>query len=228
MLAGIELVSQTSTESTHLNVQELIRKTNDNETIGSATFYMMSGAYNSYYPFPYIRTTHSPEWISSYFVNSLMKYDPVLRFARTAEKPFLWSEITLTSAEENMMNRALALGGCATGFSVPTFGTGGYRGLLSLCPAGEYITEWPKYISKNSADIVKFASNLHSLAQDEIDPGGEYSTNLSRREAECLKLIAIGKTYTEIAAILNISSNTVRSYARELRLKLNSLSLIHI
>ncbi|MBS8230280.1 LuxR family transcriptional regulator [Marinobacter salarius] len=225
MLAGIELVDQTSTKSPHLNVNELIRKICENEIIGSATFYMMCGAYNSYYPFPYIKTTHSPEWISSYFVNSLMKVDPILRFARTAENSFLWSDIALTSAEEKMMEHALGFGGGATGFSVPTFGTGGYRGLFSLCPVNEFVSDWPKHIAKNRKGIENFASNLHLLAQREIDPNGEYSTNLSRREIECLKLIAIGKTYTEIATILDISANTVRSYVRELRLKLNSTTL---
>jgi DNA-binding CsgD family transcriptional regulator len=48
---------------------------------------------------------------------------------------------------------------------------------------------------------------------------------LSRREHECLKWAARGKTYTETGLILKLSFGTVKTYLDTARYKLNCVSL---
>ena len=48
---------------------------------------------------------------------------------------------------------------------------------------------------------------------------------LSRRERECLKWAARGKTYNEIGMILGLSFGTVKSYLDSARFKLNCATL---
>ena len=47
----------------------------------------------------------------------------------------------------------------------------------------------------------------------------------SPRELECLRWVAKGKTYIEVAMILNISDHTVRTYLKTARMKLGSVTL---
>jgi LuxR family quorum-sensing system transcriptional regulator CciR len=55
------------------------------------------------------------------------------------------------------------------------------------------------------------ARRLHGLA------AGSRVPRLSRRERQCLRLVAAGKTDWEIAAILGISVETARQYVKSAR-----------
>ena len=66
------------------------------------------------------------------------------------------------------------------------------------------------------------------MAREEVDQNDDCSHNLSRREMQCLNLIADGKTYSEVAIILGISEHTVRDYFRSLRYKLNCSTLAQV
>jgi len=68
------------------------------------------------------------------------------------------------------------------------------------------------------------ARDLHLKAVAESSIGVD-AQSLSPREKECLQWTADGKTYSEIAIILNLSEHTVRSYLKVVRLKLDSVSL---
>ncbi|GAB4370845.1 MAG: hypothetical protein Kow00121_11890 [Elainellaceae cyanobacterium] len=55
-------------------------------------------------------------------------------------------------------------------------------------------------------------------------PAYQYSSNLSPRKRDVLKLLVAGHTNREIAAILYISANTVKSHVRSI---LNTLEVEH-
>jgi DNA-binding CsgD family transcriptional regulator len=189
-----------------------------------ATFHMISGA-NNQSVIPYVKTNYPAEWVSYYLLNGLMKIDPVIRASRNSKDAFFWSEIALTATETDMMKKAKDFGLSAVGYSVPTFDVGPYRGLLSICPRPEDVGGWTDKVKSEEPKIIDLAFTIHNLARTDIDPYEGYPVNLSRREVECLRHIATGKTHTEMASILDISDHTVRSYCRTARLKLNSSTL---
>ncbi|WP_159289209.1 helix-turn-helix transcriptional regulator [Methylosinus sporium] len=206
------------------SVDEFFEYLDSTGIIRHATFHMISCANNAL-AIPYIKTTYPSEWVSFYFLNGLMKSDPIIRVARESDTPFFWSEIVMTSMEKSMMKRAMDFHLGSDGFTVPTADIGPYRGLFSICPEVNCASYFSDYISLRRVEINKIAYTLHNIARSEIDPYGSYAADLSKREAECLRYIAIGKTYTEMAGILDISEHTVRSYCRAIRLKLNSVTL---
>ena len=63
------------------------------------------------------------------------------------------------------------------------------------------------------------------MALAEIYLDGDTLPQLSRREIECLRWTAEGKTHTEIAIILNLSEHTVRGYLKDARTKLDCVTL---
>lgn len=190
-----------------------------------ATYHVISGT-NSGTAVPFVRTNYPQEWISYYLLNNLMAVDPVVSHGQDAKSSYFWASLPVSNTASRMMKKAHEFGLSLDGYSVPTVDVGPYRGLFSLSPAQETDpTAWRAFIEANKADIEKIAYKIHRLARLEIDPYEGYAKALSRREVECLKLIAAGKTYTEIAAIFDISEHTVRSYCRALRLKLNCSTL---
>jgi DNA-binding CsgD family transcriptional regulator len=51
--------------------------------------------------------------------------------------------------------------------------------------------------------------------------------DLSKRELECLTWSARGKTYAEIAAILDLSFGSVKTYLDAARYKLHGSNIVH-
>ncbi len=58
----------------------------------------------------------------------------------------------------------------------------------------------------------------------ESDDGDKPAERLSRREIECLRWSAAGKSSEEIAIILDLSSHTVASYLKSAMRKLDSVN----
>ncbi len=154
-----------------------------------------------------------------------MDADPIVRHSLHTDKPFLWSEVKPTRAESLMMQQAASFGLSPIGYSVPTIDVGPYRGLLSINANTNEGIDWATEVAKIGSLWIATALKVHKMAREEIDPNNEYVHGLSKREMECLRLIADGKTHGEIANILGISEHTVRGYFRSLRLKLNCTTL---
>ncbi|WP_207183731.1 helix-turn-helix transcriptional regulator [Methylobacterium indicum] len=192
--------------------------------VGDTTFHMFSGPNNGL-PAPYVKSTYPESWLYFYLCNDLMNIDPVIRYAQESRDPFFWSDLILSHAEMRMMKLATGFGVSVTGFSVPTSDVGPYRGLFSICAVPGREADWLNNVRANRANIEKIASSLHRQARQEIDPYEGYAVHLSRREVECLRHIAEGKTHTDMAEILDLSEHTVRSYCRSVRLKLNCSTL---
>jgi DNA-binding CsgD family transcriptional regulator len=190
-----------------------------------ATFHIITST-NSGTAVPFVRTTYPQEWISYYLLNNLMAIDPIVSHGHDTKGAFFWASLPVSNTASKMMKKAYEHGLSLDGYTIPTVDVGPYRGLFSLSPAQEADPiEWRAFVDHNKSDIEKVAYKIHSLARVQIDPYEGYGKALSRREIECLQLIAAGKTYTEIAAIVDISEHTVRSYCRALRLKLNCSTL---
>ena len=177
------------------------------------------------YVTPFVKTTYPMEWVNHYLQHNFMDSDPIVRHSINTDNPFLWSEIKLTSIEDMMMKQAISFGLSPIGYSIPTVDVGPYRGLFSINAPSSTNKAWEKSIIQHEVLWKKFAIIIHRIARKEIDPNHEYIHNLSKRELECLHLINDGKTYGEIAKILEISKHTVRDYLHSLRLKLNCSTL---
>jgi DNA-binding CsgD family transcriptional regulator len=226
VIAAENLLSKMAAATADLgDISQIIQGLCARGTFRNATYHMITST-NSGMSVPFVKTTYPQDWISYYLLNNLMAIDPIVSHGKDAKGPFFWADLPVSNAASRMMKKAYEFGLSLDGYTVPTVDVGPYRGLFSLSPAqNTEPAEWRAVVDANKSDIEKIAYKIHSLARIQIDPYEGYAKALSRREIECLQFIAAGKTHTEMAAILDISEHTVRSYCRALRLKLNCSTL---
>ena len=155
-----------------------------------------------------------------------MHIDPVLQKAETTALPFCWSTLQIGDEHATMMQDAREYGVAQTGFSVAHVDRIGRRSVLSFnAHTARGGDTWEPYVTQQSDALVQLAATMHQKALAEVLGPKDQLPQLSPREVECLKWTAQGKSHTDIAIILNLSEHTVRSYLKEARVKLDSVSL---
>ena len=191
-----------------------------------ATFHLMTLQFGDVEA-PYVKTTYPDAWVSYYLQNHLMATDPIVRHALEGKGSFLWSDVVKSYSETKMMATAEEFGISLTGFTIATVQSTPWKGFFSLTMSPEYADSkaWEAFVIEHQSDLETVASALYFKAARELDPQETFLVTLSKREMECLQLIARGKLHTDIGEILNISEHTVRSYSRSLRQKLNCSTL---
>jgi DNA-binding CsgD family transcriptional regulator len=162
--------------------------------------------------------------VSHYLLNNLVIHDPILRQAMANDAPFFWGDLTPTAEEAAVLNASREFGIGQSGYTLRTKDELGRISVLSL-NSEVPDDQWRDYVAQTEGFWTNLAWDLHCKSIAEASDSKLVLPKLSRRELECLKWISKGKTYAEIAIILNISEHTVRDYLRSLRHKLDSLSL---
>jgi LuxR family transcriptional regulator, quorum-sensing system regulator CinR len=171
---------------------------------------------------PYIRLTYPATWIRRYLIMGYGDIDPVLREGFQRTLPFKWSELTIESpAEGSFMADAASHGVGPHGFSIPVVTKYGHRALVSLSSSGTE-QEWSIFLAANKSALIPIANRLHRRVIVEVF--GEDRPNLTTRELECLRWIALGKGSNEIGTILHISPHTARDYLKSIRYKLDCVT----
>ncbi|MEO0544056.1 MAG: LuxR family transcriptional regulator [Pseudomonadota bacterium] len=173
---------------------------------------------------PFIRLTHSAEWVHRYLTKNYILVDPVTKegFQRTA--PFNWREIGPSNEDETAFLRDAAEHGIGTsGYSIPLRDKNGRLALFSVSSDQEPI-DWQPRCKKNSKLWTAVGRHIHKRAIEEM--GGEVSIpRLTPREREALYWTAQGKTAADIGLILGLATYTVSTYLRSARYKTNSVSI---
>lgn len=175
---------------------------------------------------PYVRTNYPDAWVSRYLLNDYVRIDPVLQKAETTAEPFCWSTITLGPHHLDMMEQARKHGVHETGFSVSHVDKIGRRAVLSFnAQSARGGDTWEPFLKEHRSHLISLASDIHQRAISEVLGADDQLPQLSPRETECLRWTAEGKAHTDIAIILNLSEHTVRSYLKDARVKLDSVTL---
>lgn len=205
------------------SVQSSIEIMQGIEAVDHVTFHMTNNI-KSPMDNPFIRTTYPSNWISYYLLNNLVMVDPVMAHALVATKPFSWDVLRPTAKEVAFLEKSREFGLGASGFSCPCLDSYGRKSVLSL-NSSLPTADWTAFVNLNGQELANLAHDIHVKAVAEAFADRDSGTQLSPREYECLKWTSQGKTYSEIAIILDLSEHTVRSYLKVARLKLDSVSL---
>jgi LuxR family transcriptional regulator, quorum-sensing system regulator CinR len=170
--------------------------------------------------------TYPPAWQARYFMKQYAKIDPVIARASEAVLPFDWDELPKDdpttraffddAADHDVGN---------TGLSIPIRNRKGVRSLVSFT-SNYSKDEWAKYKSRNMAKLQPMAFLIDSAAGINFKLTPE-PVELSKREEECLIWAARGKTYHDIAGLLNLSFASVKTYLDTARHKLSCINLTH-
>ncbi|MFL6762272.1 MAG: LuxR family transcriptional regulator [Sphingomicrobium sp.] len=165
----------------------------------------------------YIRIDNYPaDWVEELAAEGLARQDPVHLASRRTGTAFAWADLSrfvqLGPMQQNILERSRHFG-LGEGMTVPvnvpaepggscSFALRVGRTLRRECAAAAEL------IGAHAFDA---ARRLAHFAGPAARP------HLSRREVQCLRLVAAGKSDWEISVILGISVETVRQYVKHAR-----------
>jgi DNA-binding CsgD family transcriptional regulator len=160
------------------------------------------------------------DWHDLYMSRGWLAHDFVVAEAGRRMMPFSWdavrAERTLTTAEAEVYAAARAYGWTDL-FAVPVHGPAGYQGLVTMasrsrCPL----------LPEDEAALHVMALTIHQRCRAEIGFGqlDGAPIKLRKREIECLRWVAIGKSDREIGDLLGISATTAHYHVEQAKKKL--------
>jgi len=171
--------------------------------------------------------TYSSEWQVRYFVRQYVKVDPVIARGRDAVAPFDWDTLGNDNpAELAFLADAANHGVGRNGLSIPVRSR--KRSVVSIVSftSDHSRAEWVRYKSENMAKLQLLSVLIDSAANVNFKLPSP-PVRLSRREEQCLIWAARGKTYQEIAEILDVTFGSVKTHLDTARHKLHCLNLTH-
>ncbi len=164
-------------------------------------------------------------WIEHYNKSKLYDRDPVFVIGRNLSLPFSWEDpafLALLEPDQAHILEEAKQYGLKHGVTIPLHGPGRFSASCSL------VRETPDLDVDRVFDAARYAAYAYEAARRlSGPPEGRPRVVLSRRERECLKLVAIGKDDETIALILGISPDTVRQYIESAKQRLNASKRPH-
>lgn len=155
-------------------------------------------------------------WFDYYQREAVHEYDPILARARQQTGAFAWSDITARSQRELQLFEKTRQFGWTDGLAICIKRTNACIALISLTS--------PKPVPKG--DTRRLIVLCLTLAYEKYRARSD-GTNvlnlagLTKRELECLGLIAKGATDPDIARRLGIAATTVHGYVESAKKKLD-------
>lgn len=173
---------------------------------------------------PAVAVNFPRSWCDRYFERKYYAIDPVVRRAPTLSGPFLWDQLAdrcqLQPSEHLVLNESREAG-LKHGVSVPIFGPLGRVSVVSFASRFDDVDPLHRMSHLNA-----LAWQFH-IAFSEIsrpEENGQANVDLSKRERDCLRWTAEGKSSWDIGMILSISENTVNFHIKNAMRKLETTS----
>lgn len=164
-----------------------------------------------------IRIDNYPEaWVEELRSRNLAPHDPVHSASRKTSSGFAWQDIAsiirLGEPQKTILSRSRYYG-IGAGFTVPANIAGEPSGSCSFAVRAGAELPGSRLLCAEliGAHAFRAARRILGLPRTQGRP------HLSRREIECLRLVAAGKSDWEAATILGISVETVRQYVKRAR-----------
>lgn len=197
----------------------------------SATYHLVSKAgYGD--SLPSFVTSYPDEWIKRYEHRGYLRIDPVMLRARKSVVPFAWSETIrhgLSTAQIKLLGEATVFG-LSDGITVPIHFPGGFA-IFTACADGNR-AEREKIVSLALSAVTLLALHVHSRAERLLEQRllseRGIDRQLTRRELECVRWLASGKSVQDIGDILGLTRPTVTAYLRRAAEKLQALNRVHL
>lgn len=166
---------------------------------------------------PRVRIDNYPEpWVAEIVGGNLATHDPVHSASRRMSSAFDWQElgsiIRLGDRHRAILERSRHYG-IGAGFTVPANVPGEPSGSCSFAVKAGAELPRGRLLCAELIGAHAFRAARRILRF----PKAEDRPHLSRREIECLRLVAAGKSDWEAARILGISVETARQYVKRAR-----------
>lgn len=161
-------------------------------------------------------------WVELYESQSLFRTDPIINYSSKTSTSFFWEETLKLNLNSKYIFNMSAEYGIEQGFTVPLHEPGCAFGSMHLATSKDN-SEFPMIV-QNYSYLISIISHIAHQQRPGIAKQ-ELCQRFTEREAECLHWIAIGKTYGEIALILDITERTVKFHAQNIIKKMNAINI---
>lgn len=161
------------------------------------------------------------DWIGRYMDQGYAEHDPILRHCVRSVLPLAWHRLEpSTGMAERIRKEAIEFGLC-TGICIPVHSPSGELGLLSF--ARSQSDQQSRVEAEAAIPVLQvMAPHVHEAVRRTTEEvNGKVPPNLTRRECECLRWIADGKTSWEIARLLQTSERTINFHLGNAMAKLD-------
>jgi DNA-binding CsgD family transcriptional regulator len=175
-----------------------------------------------------IAVTYSPDWQKHYLQQGYVDVDPAVRAGMGGILPVDWGGLDRQDPLiRKFFGEAQEFNVGRQGLSFPIRGKLREFALFSITSAMKD-TEWAKVKQRYMREFMLLAYHFHSwaLTAEAVDQT-DYRDKLSRRETECLRWRALGKSDWETSQIMAISERTVKFHLENARAKLGAMNTIH-
>lgn len=160
---------------------------------------------------------YPPDWVECFEARRLYACDPIHRASQRTNVGFTWSDvgrlIDLTPADRSVLEDA-RIAGLGEGFTIPAHLPGELNGSCS------FATRSGAKIDREQLPLVQLIGGFAFEAARRLGRAGTAPmefTRLTDRQAECVALVARGKTDWEISRILGIGQETVTQHVKDAR-----------
>lgn len=173
----------------------------------------------------YYRGNFSAQWFEFYNRKHLVNIDPRIAHSLAHSTPLFWEPAIFSSRQQKEMYEEAICHGMRSGVTLPCHGANGEVGMLCF-------TSEIKPSRTRQAEMLRVLPSLSMMRDFAFEASLRFAKPanhdaapaLTKRELECLKWCATGKTSWEIAKILRCSEATVNFHFGNLRLKFNATS----
>jgi len=173
--------------------------------------------------YPYYCSTYPDAWTEAYIGRNYFGIDPVIDILRWGHLPVDWSSLDWQSPSAAQLFREAGSHTIGPhGLTIPVRGPHGERCLFSVT-SNRRRRDWSRLRVDGIHELIILSHYLHEtvLTVTGLRDTGKVR-ELSRRERQCLELLAMGRISKQIAAALGISESAVRQYLRSARLKVGA------
>ncbi len=166
---------------------------------------------------------YSADWLNKYTAEKMHYFDPTFAHCLSKTIPLIWSpEIFSGKKQKDMYEEACGYG-IRSGVTLPIHGAKGELGIVCFVTDTKPGKHFKMEAHNTLPELTYFRDFILETSFQFMAPSKlhEVPPLLTRRELECLKWCAAGKSSVDIAQLLNCSVANVNFHFTNLRSKFN-------
>ena len=174
----------------------------------------------------FLRSNYAPKWREVYDETKLVYVDPTVAHCLMHSIPLIWEPDLFDTKSRRAMYEEAISHGLRSGVTFPFHGSNAEHGMLCFVSDARPDRRFLNHIRKLMPELAllrdfAFEAALQ-YAREDLDD--QQAPSVTRRELECLKWGAAGKSSWEIAQILRCSESTVNFHFSNIRRKFDATS----
>lgn len=178
---------------------------------------------------PYAHMTYSEAWTEHYKAHKYTFIDPAVTVGARSVLPVDWARLPREGKKvQRLFGEAKDAGVGHQGLTIPVRGPTNSHWALFVATSSESDPEWSGRRYELMRDLVHVAHYVHQRAFQLHAKELPVDLNVvTKREIEALEWSAEGKTLEDIAILMRISAETVKSHLDSARFKLQAINRVH-